>query len=426
MTNKPRLSATLVVARPSPQGPEVLLLQRGRSADQNDAAWVFPGGVLDAQDRECRLLCAGLDDAQASARLDLPEGGLDAYVGAIRECFEEAGLLFAVDDEGRLVETAGSAGARLLEQRAQLHRRERSFADICRQAGLRLAADRLHYIGHWVTPPGLPKRFDTRFFLALLPPGQAPASDGHETLDHAWLRPAVALAPDHTRRMLMVTRRTLELVGRCADTDALLEWARSPRKVPRVMQRRSLTAAGPLSIMPEHPAYAEVERLDPEGAVTAWSELRSGVPVKLSPRVVRVSWEGGNSYLVGDAASGWVAIDPGPADEAHFGALVAAAEGSIRVIVLTEARESAGAALLAARTGAAVRHGAADEPWAFSLGDDELRAMAVPHDARRCYLLVGERILFTGSLGDESLCSSGEADWVAPGRGFMVSRKRCG
>ena len=68
----------------------------------NSGAWVFPGGVLDAADRDAHASCIGLDDAAASARLGLPHGGLDYYIAAVRECFEEAGLLFAVDTSGAL------------------------------------------------------------------------------------------------------------------------------------------------------------------------------------------------------------------------------------------------------------------------------------------------------------------------------------
>lgn len=427
MTKELRLSASLVVARSSPDGPELLLLQRAVSADQNSGAWVFPGGVLESGDRECHPLCTGLDDAQASAKLSLPKGGLDAYVAAMRECFEEAGLLFAVDGQDRIVDMNGEAGARLSDERSRLHRGERAFADVCRDAGLRLSADQLHYIGHWVTPPGLPKRFDTRFFLAVLPQGQAPAHDRVETLDHVWLRPSVALAPENARRMLMVTRRILETIGRFPDTDALLAWARSPRQVPRVMQRRSLTRGGPLSIMPEHPAFAEVERLDRDGAVTAWSELRVGVPVTLSPLVVRVTWggsPGGNSYLAGDAQSGWVAIDPGPADEAHIDALIAAASGGIHTILLTDTARSAGAGILAVRTGARLHHAAADGGSSIAVAGDELRVLAAGEAGHFCYLLAGEKTLFTGALQVAvSGLSSGarRVEWIAPGQGFLVS-----
>lgn len=306
-----RPSATLVVVRESERRLELLLLQRADKGDQNSGAWVFPGGMVEAADRSGHPQCAGLDDGAASARLGLAQGGLAFYVAAIRECFEEAGLLFAVDERDRPVALEGDMGTRLAASRGPLQSGECTFAGLCRDFGLRLATDRLFYIGHWVTPLGLPKRFDTRFFLAVLPAGQASLPDAVETLDQVWLRPAVALAPENSRRMLKVTRNVIEQLGAFADMQALLAWARSEREVPMVMQRRGMGADGLRSLMPHEPAFAEIGKLDPEGAGTAWCELRPGVPVQLSPHVQRVTSQGGdNSYRVGDEQHGWSEVDP--------------------------------------------------------------------------------------------------------------------
>ena len=307
----PRLSATLVVVRQAEGGLELLLLRRADRGDQNSGAWVFPGGLVEPADRQSHPQCVGLDDAAASDRLGLAHGGLDFYVAAIRECFEEAGLLFAVDARNGLVDLRGEAGARLAAQRLPPHAGNFEFAALCRDAGLRLATDRLFYIGHWVTPLCLPKRFDTRFFLAVLPEGQASLHDSVETLDQVWLRPQVALAPEHSRRLLKVTRNVIELVGGFADMESLLAWARSPRAVPMVMQRRGMGSDGLRSLMPHEPAFAEIGKLDPDGEGTAWCELRPGAPVRLSPRVLRVTSSGGaNTYLVGDEQGGWTEMDP--------------------------------------------------------------------------------------------------------------------
>ena len=100
-----RAAASLIVLRDSPRGPEVLLLRRAeRAGDQNGGATVFPGGLLDASDQGHYRLCAGLDDASASARLGLPQDGLHYWVAAVRECFEEAGLLLATDASGQTVD----------------------------------------------------------------------------------------------------------------------------------------------------------------------------------------------------------------------------------------------------------------------------------------------------------------------------------
>lgn len=232
----PRASATLMILRDAPDGLELLLIERADKKDQNSGAWVFPGGLVDAGDARCHGLCVGLDDAAASARLGLERAGLDFYVAAIRECFEEVGLLFATDAAGRLARTHGDTEPAWSRRRALLHGGEIDMATVCADAGLRLAADRLHYVAHWVTPIDMPKRFDTRFFMAALPEGQSPRHDAVEALDHVWLRPDAILAPDNARRMLRVTRAMVETVARFADTRAALEWARGLGDIPMTMR----------------------------------------------------------------------------------------------------------------------------------------------------------------------------------------------
>jgi 8-oxo-dGTP pyrophosphatase MutT (NUDIX family) len=309
----PRPSATLVLVRPATPGFEILLLQRADKGDHNSNAWVFPGGLVDAGDAQCHVCCGGLDDAAASARLGLPQGGLDFYIGAMRECFEEAGVMLAGDAQGR----PAVADAALAAWREPLRRGERDFASACRAHGLTLTADRLAYLAHWVTPVGLPKRFDTRFFLAVLPAGQDSTHDAVETIDHVWLPPAQILAPENARRMLKVTRTIVEMLAGFADLQALLQWAHTPRDVPRVMQRRCTEGGGLRTVMPQHPAYAEIGLLDAAGEGTAWCELRPGVAVRLLPRVQRLTRRDArtganvNAYLVGDPASGWAMVEPG-------------------------------------------------------------------------------------------------------------------
>jgi len=251
----PRLAATIVVVRevapPAPAGLEVLLLRRADKGDHNSGAWVFPGGLLDATDRACHAFCDGLDDVRASALLGVPEGGLDHFVAAIRESFEEAGVLFADGPDAQPVKLHDDAGHRLAAQRVPLGRGEMALADLCREFGLRLKVDHLFYIGHWVTPVGRAKRFDTRFFLAVLPPGQESRHDEVETVEQVWLRPAEALSPENSRRLMTPTRAMIEQVGRFDSVEALLAWARSPREVPRVLPV--------LPVPPEDPSSAPKE-----------------------------------------------------------------------------------------------------------------------------------------------------------------------
>ena len=164
-----RQAASLIVLRDSPQGPEVLLARRAeRPGDQNSGAAVFPGGLLDASDRGHYSRCAGLDDAAASARLGLAEHGLHYWVAALRECFEEAGLLLATDANGALLDLAAHDADELTALRRALHANEIGMAEVCARFGVQLAADRLAYFSHWITPKGMPKIFDTRFFKKFL------------------------------------------------------------------------------------------------------------------------------------------------------------------------------------------------------------------------------------------------------------------
>src|SRR5438552_16249584 len=105
----PRSAATLVVVRDAPAGVEVLLMLRAERGDHNSGAWVFPGGVVDRRDRDWHGCCHGGDDLWASALLGVDSGGLDYPIATLRECFEEAGLLFAADAAGALPQGAAWA-----------------------------------------------------------------------------------------------------------------------------------------------------------------------------------------------------------------------------------------------------------------------------------------------------------------------------
>src|SRR5215207_10196457 len=137
----PRPAATIVVVRDGAAGIEVLLSRRAERGDHNSGAWVFPGGIVEKADALAHAACAGLDDAEASRRLGLASSGLDYYIAAIRECFEESGLLFARAEGPELVDLDGSDSARLGPWRGALHRGEKGIAELCAAEGLQLAVD---------------------------------------------------------------------------------------------------------------------------------------------------------------------------------------------------------------------------------------------------------------------------------------------
>jgi 8-oxo-dGTP pyrophosphatase MutT (NUDIX family) len=163
-----RRAASLILVRDSERGLEVLMLRRAeREGDMRSGVAVFPGGVLDPRDHEAQSLVHGADDATLSARLSLPSGGLDYAIAAVRETFEEAGLLLALDAAGQPV--APALVEALEPWRDRLQSNEASAVMLCRDTGLTLDVSGLVYYSHWLTPPGLPKRFDTRFFVARAP-----------------------------------------------------------------------------------------------------------------------------------------------------------------------------------------------------------------------------------------------------------------
>ena len=466
-----RTAATVVVMRDSPAGIEVLLLRRAERGDHASGAWVFPGGVLDETDREGHAHCAGIDDASASAEMGMDSGGLDYHVAAIRECFEEAGLLLACGADGELVELDSPAGEPMHPWRARLHRGDVTMAQFCSHFGLTLATDRLAYYSRWVTPPVRAKRWDTRFFLAQAPAAQQSAHDEVELVEQLWLTPADAVARSESLRLLNPTRYTLESIAGFATVAEAIAHARTPRAEARPVPRVADGPEGMLPVPPDHFAYAEVGRLDPQGHGNACYAIVPGRAVHLSPHVIRVSADNGgmmtgpgtNTYLVGGGPRNeWAVIDPGPDDATHLEAVLAAAPGPIRWILVTHTHidHSPGAVVLKRRTGAPLLGRLADHrnnqdasfvpDRVIGQGDrldiDDglwLEAQHTPGHASNhlCYLLPAERMLFTGDhVMQASTVVIGPPDgnmshyldslravlpldlrWLAPGHGFLMA-----
>lgn len=192
-----RPAATVMLVRDGGDGLEVFMLQRTLSAAFARGQYVFPGGKVDDADHgeAFEPICDGLDDATASSRLGMASGGLAWLVAAIRECFEEAGVLLARRrDEDHVVRFGdGSVADRFHRARHAIHEGEHSLADLCTDEDLLLLTDRIHLVDHWVTPVGERRRFDTRFFVAAAPEDQEPLHDDKETIASRWVRPADAL-----------------------------------------------------------------------------------------------------------------------------------------------------------------------------------------------------------------------------------------
>ena len=353
-----RNAATVIVLRTHDGVVQVLLMRRApRDGDIHSGACVFPGGLVDAADRDGHALCDGIDDAQASARLGLDANGLDYYVAALREVFEESGLLIASTPLDVATIEA------LADERAALNKRQTTLPAICARFGLRLAADRIVYSDHWLTPPGVPKRYDTRFFIAEAPARQVALQDDTETDAQLWLTPAEALERRRELKLAPPTVAVLRRLETLPGIGAMLEHAHTQATVPRIMPRLATGAKGLRPVMPDEPAWAEIGHVDPDGHGRHGYELTPGVPVRLSPRLIRITANNGsmmtgpgtNCYLIGGGERNeWAALDPGPLDDTHVQAIVDAAPGPIRWIFVTHTHKDHSPAVqsLHARTGA--------------------------------------------------------------------------
>ena len=206
-----RLAATVVLMRDTADGPEVFMMQRPGGVDFPDLH-VFPGGKVDEQD----LLedwVSGCSEGEANRLLGLPAGGLRYWVTAIRECFEECGVLLA-RREGRFLELHEPGEVlRFDGYRQLLIDGEMSMADLCEQEDLVLAADCLLYFSHWLTPDSVPRRFDTRFFVARMPGKQDTAAHAWETAGEHWVAPAAALQEAKAGNWQMISPTTVTLTS---------------------------------------------------------------------------------------------------------------------------------------------------------------------------------------------------------------------
>ncbi len=463
-----RLAASLLLLRDGATGLEVLMVRRAeREGDRRGGAAVFPGGMVDARDRQAHGCCVGPDDVAASQQLGVGVGGLDYLIAAVRETFEEVGLLLAegVHDI-----------AALQPWRQQLQAGSAGVAEFCAATGVRLDLRGLVYFSHWLTPPGAAKRFDTRFFAAAAPAGQQAEADGTESVELMWLTPTQALDRERGLKLLPVTRRLLKDLSAHASTAAALQAMRAIAQVKLTMPRRALGRIdkgwGEVVVLPDERPYAEIGRLDPEGRGDVHAELLAGRAVRLSDKVIRITapnpgpmtGPGTNTYLVGDGER-WTVIDPGPVSEPHVQAVlaaVAAAGGRIERILVTHTHRdhSPGALALAQASGAPVWGRRAlhpmwqDETFApvhepqqgehINVGDAAtLRVIHTPGHASNhlCYLLLEEQLLFTGDhvmQGSTVVINPPDGDmaayllslqqlldedlqWLAPGHGFLVA-----
>jgi len=346
---QPRDAATIVLRRPGPAGPEALLTRRPATMAFAPGAYVFPGGRVEPGDADPRLVRRSrLPPDEARRRLGealADEVALAFHVAALREAFEEVGILLAVPAaEGGIAPVSisptcprGPAGeAELARLRAALAAGTVSFADVCERLDLELRTDLLVPIARWVTPAGFPRRFDARFFAAPAPPSALVIADPNEVADHRWLTPGAALAAMQAQELDLWLPTACTLDG----LDGLDQIG--DQELPG--RRAASGGAGRLAVERVAPGLV---RLDFPGA--------GGAPGRP-----------GRGYLVGHREL--VVVDPGDPSPAVLEAIEQAASaigGRIDGIVVTrvDARHAGGAFDLAQRLGLAVYCGPGGAGW---------------------------------------------------------------
>ncbi|WP_233810383.1 MBL fold metallo-hydrolase [Paraburkholderia sp. HP33-1] len=327
----PRPAATMLLLRDAQYDRshtiEVLMTRRSAQASFAPGAFVFPGGSIDPSD--------GRIAGSVRRRATQGDDQATEAVAAIRETFEELGVLLARRHDGVFVVDYDIA--RLDRSTAiEIH---------CSQHGLTLAADCVYPFAHWITDRDLPRRFDVQFFVARMPLDQTAVADGTEQFEPVWVRPDEALARHAAGDFTMIfpTVRTLERLSSFESVDAVLAACTSERSLWSSCPRGGMRAGSVVRCMEGDPPYGELRLVCPDGQVLHALDWQSTEAVPLLRNVLRLTAANGgmmtgpgtNSYIVGTAATGFIVIDPGPDDRAHLQRIFAATGGDIRMIVCT-------------------------------------------------------------------------------------------
>jgi 8-oxo-dGTP pyrophosphatase MutT (NUDIX family) len=269
-TAPPRDAATVVILRDGPQGPEVFLVKRHGLSDVLGGAYVFPGGKMDAADG-APAHHAYLDQSpdQLHAALGEPDTApataCGLFIAALRETYEEAGVLFA-----QSVPSANASAALRVTGAAQ----GSDFHQRLESGSLRLQTLAVHPWSRWITPrmPSVTnKRFDTRFFIAVMPAGQHAAHDDFEATESSWLRPRVALEQYWNREIELAPPQIMSL-------------AHLSRYQSAVQALEAARASAPPVIMPE--AYQENE----ERVICYPGHARHPVAQRAMPGPLQLFW----------------------------------------------------------------------------------------------------------------------------------------
>ena len=325
--SKPLPAATVLLLRDTHDGIEVLMTRRSLQASFAPGAYVFPGGGIDAEDSSCHHL--------AQRRPTQDEKRLTQAIAAIRESFEELGILLAKESDGMPVS---------LQTHSLLSRSE-NFAAQCLSHGLTLSANEVYVLAHWVTDRDLPRRFDVPFLVARMPEEQVPVADEKEQFEPVWVSPSLALTRHAAGEFFIIfpTIRTLEKLQGYTTVDSVLTACANEQPWFHSCPRAGLLQGKDARFMEHEPPFGELALTCPDGQIVHHLDWQSDTAVPLLSHVRRLTapnpsvmtGPGTNSYLIGDIHSGYVVVDPGPPDAKHVERLWQSCRGDIRAIICT-------------------------------------------------------------------------------------------
>lgn len=265
---RPAATVILVDDRPDLQ---VYMMERNAATVFAGGMWVFPGGRVDDTDDPDVFAKISIhrDDDEASAIMGLERGGLAYYIAAIREAFEEAGILLAFHKKSReLVDLRNpEIAAKFQAHRNDINDSNRNFIEIMEEEDLILDAGQMHYVARWITPPGPPRRFDARFFVARMPRRQKGEHDDGELVHSRWLSPKRIIEMEATGEMVLMspTLRMIRSLALFSSADEVIEAATSnkPDHRARVNEQREI-------VLPGEPGYETADETIENG----WMRLR--------------------------------------------------------------------------------------------------------------------------------------------------------
>ena len=253
---EPKLSSTILLLRDAPV-LQVFMVKRHYQIDFAAGAMVFPGGKAREEDFDPaweKRISGAFSKNERAAR-----------IAAIRETYEECGVLLARKNDGSEELLGPKECEPLLPHRSAVDKEEASFLELIQSADLVLATDKLVFFGHWITPEMMPKRFDTHFFIACAPKDQIAEHDGRETTDSIWIHPTEALELEQKKQATIIfpTRMNLRKLAEAKSSDEAIERF-SAKPVVTVLPALGKTDDGkPCLNIPEEAGYGQtVELLD--------------------------------------------------------------------------------------------------------------------------------------------------------------------